>query len=106
MQTVTEHMEKKKVDAHAKKLSGASGGNTQYLGQYSKALSQIIAELLDEKTAKYTQLAEDWNRKEALESPKESQFFPTFWSDRLIQIHWQERRETSGKGDKEFHQDA
>jgi len=65
-----EHVEKKKVDARARELSGASGGDAQYLGQYPKALTQVIAELSDEKKEEYAKLAEDWNRKGASESAK------------------------------------
>jgi hypothetical protein len=68
-------MEKKNVDARTRELSGASGGDAQYLGQYPKALSQIIAELSDEKIAEYTQLAEDWNREGASESAKRKSVF-------------------------------
>ena len=65
-----EHVEKKKVDARARELSGASGGDAQYLRQYPKSLTQVIAELSDEKKEEYAKLAEDWNRKGASESAK------------------------------------
>jgi hypothetical protein len=68
LRTVTEHMEKKSVDARARALSGATGGDAKYLGQYPKALSQIIGELSKEKRDEYEALADKWNTEGASES--------------------------------------
>ena len=61
-------MEKKNVDARARELSGATGGDAKYLGQYPKALSQVIAELSQEKRDEYEKLADKWNKEGASES--------------------------------------
>jgi hypothetical protein len=71
LRTVVAHMEKTKVEALARQLSGAAPGDPKYLGQYPKALSEVIEGLSEEKEEEYRDLADLWNRVGASESAKQ-----------------------------------